>query len=197
MLLMSEAPEAAVEDRGPTLARRFAAGDPGAVDDAYVEHGAIVYSFCRRSLDPARAADATQDVFLAAWRSRARYRPDAGTLGGWLLGIARFKVIDILRADGRQPELVPFPPPNVTATFDRPVDSQEVTLVAERMLVAEALAGLSERAREIVRLAFYEDLTHAEIAARTGIPLGTVKSDIRRGLEQMRRQLGSFDDVAP
>ena len=75
----------------------------------YAEHGALVHSFCRRSLDPARAADATQDVFLAAWRSRDRYRPDAGTLAGWLVGIARFKVIDILRADGRQPRLVADP----------------------------------------------------------------------------------------
>ncbi len=196
MLVMSDAPDVEASDGagGSALAHRFAAGLPGAVEAVYAEHGALVHSFCRRSLDPARAADATQDVFLAAWRSRDRYRPEAGTLGGWLLGIARFKVIDILRADGRQPILVDEGAGGV-APFDRAVEARDVTAICERMLVAEALAGLSDRAREMVRLAFFEDLTHAEIAERTGVPLGTVKSDIRRGLEQMRRQLGGFDDV--
>jgi RNA polymerase sigma-70 factor (ECF subfamily) len=199
VLVMSEAPEAVVfgDDSGSTLARRFADGDPRALEAVYAEHGALVHSFCRRSLDPARAADATQDVFLAAWRSRERYRPEAGTLAGWLLGIARFKVVDILRADGRQPSLVADPAVAGATTFDRPVEAGGVTSIGERMLVAEALAGLSDRAREMVRLAFYADLTHAEIADRTGVPLGTVKSDIRRGLEQMRRHLGGFDDVGP
>jgi len=193
---MSDAPDVVASDGagGSALAHRFAAGEPGAVEAVYAEHGALVHSFCRRSLDPARAADATQDVFLAAWRSRERYRPEAGTLGGWLLGIARFKVIDILRADGRQPTLVDEDAGGV-APFDRAVEARDVAAIGERMLVAEALAGLSDRAREMVRLAFFEDLTHAEIAERTGVPLGTVKSDIRRGLEQMRRQLGGFDDV--
>lgn len=196
---MTEAPESARADEqaqdGSALARRFAAGDPTALEAMYAEHGALVHSFCRRSLDPARAADATQDVFLAAWRSRDRYRPDAGTLAGWLVGIARFKVIDILRADGRQPRLVADPQVG-EAVFDRTVDEAAVTDIAERMLVAEALDGLSERAREMVRLSFFEDLTHAQIAERTDVPLGTVKSDIRRGLEQMRRHLGGLDDVA-
>ena len=196
---MTEARESALADEEAealsTLPLRFAAGDAGALEEVYAEHGTLVHSFCRRSLDPARAADATQDVFLAAWRSRERYRPEAGTLAGWLLGIARFKVIDILRVDGRQPALVADPQNGGDHVFDRTVDEAAVTNVAERMLVAEALDGLSDRAREIVRLSFFEDLTHAQIAERTDVPLGTVKSDIRRGLEQMRRHLGGLDDV--
>lgn len=177
------------------LSHRFAAGEPGALEAVYAEHGTLVHSYCRRLLDPARAADATQDVFLAAWRSRGRYRPEAGTLAGWLLGIARFKVVDILRADGRQPSLVAEP--HATGgeiVFGRATDEGEAATLAERMLVAEALDGLSDRAREMVRLAFFEDLTHAQIAERTAVPLGTVKSDIRRGLEQMRRRLAGFDE---
>jgi len=198
---MTEADETSLADETTdalsTLSLRFAAGDPSALEVIYAEHGALVHSFCRRSLDPARAADATQDVFLAAWRSRERYRPEAGTLAGWLIGIARFKVIDILRADGRQPSLVAEPhSAGGEQVFDRTVDEAGLTGVAERMLVAEALEGLSERAREMVRLSFFEDLTHAQIAERTDVPLGTVKSDIRRGLEQMRRHLEGLDDVA-
>lgn len=70
-----------------------------------------------------------------------------------MLGIARFKVIDILRSDGRQPSLVADPAVGAATTFDRPVEAGAVTSIGERMLVAEALAGLSERAREMVRLA--------------------------------------------
>ena len=196
---MTEARESARADEEAealsTLPLRFAAGDPGALEAVYAEHGALVHSFCRRSLDPARAADATQDVFLAAWRSRERYRPEAGSLAGWLLGIARYRVIDILRVDGRQPALVADPRNGGDQVFDRTVDEAAVTNLAERMLVAEALDELSDRAREMVRLSFFEDLTHAQIAERTDVPLGTVKSDIRRGLEQMRRHLGGLDDV--
>ena len=200
MLVMADVPQRVAPDRtgGSPLAHRFAAGDPGAIEEVYAEHGALVHSFCRRSLDAGRAADATQDVFLAAWRSRDRYRPDAGTLAGWLLGIARFKVIDILRAEGRHADLVDAAGAEAGVTpFDRAVEASDVTAIGERMVLAEALAGLSERARHMIHLAFFEDLTHADIAERTGVPLGTVKSDIRRGLEHLRRHLGGFDDVEP
>ena len=112
VLVMADAPQRVAPDRtgGSPLAHRFAAGDPGAIEEVYAEHRALVHSFCRRSLDAGRAADATQDVFLAAWRSRDRYRPDAGTLAGWLLGIARFKVIDVLRAEGRHADWTPPAP---------------------------------------------------------------------------------------
>jgi RNA polymerase sigma-70 factor (ECF subfamily) len=185
---MEQAPETTGED----VARRFVAGDDGALEALYRTHGSLVFTYCRRMLDPGRAADATQEVFVAAWRSRARYRPEAGTLAGWLLGIARFKVIDILRADGRQPVSVAEP--------ERPgrqgsVDDRGPTEIAERMLVAEALSVLSERAQGMVRLAFFEDLTHAQIAEKCDVPLGTVKSDIRRGLERMRRHLEGFEDA--
>ncbi len=172
---------------------RFASGEDRALDALYTAHRSLVYSYCGRTLDAARAADATQEVFLAAWRSRERYRPDAGTLAGWLLGIARFKVMDALRTEGRQPSPAREP---YASTSDPVFEPGDVTSIGERMLVAEAMTALPERAREMVRLAFFEDLTHAQIAERCDVPLGTVKSDIRRGLEQMRRHLGGFDHAA-
>lgn len=188
MLVMTEARESAAA----AVARRFVSGDDGALEALYKLYGTLVYSYCGRTLDAARAADATQEVFLAAWRSRERYRPEAGALAGWLLGIARFKVVDILRVEGRQPSLVPEP---YGSTSDPVVECADVTSIGERMLVAEAMSTLPERPREVVRLAFFEDLTHAQIAERCEVPLGTVKSDIRRGLEKMRSQLGGFDDA--
>lgn len=198
---MSDARESEVADPAPfgsarDLDHRFAAGEPGALEEVYAAHGALVHSYCRRMLDPTRAADATQDAFVAAWRSRARFRPEGGSLPGWLLGIARFKVVDILRADGRQPASVAEPhETGGERVFAQAAAEADPATIAERMLVAEALEGLSERAREMVRLAFFEDLTHAQIAERTDVPLGTVKSDIRRGLEQMRRHLAALDEA--
>ncbi len=171
---------------------RFAVGDGDVLQETYSAHGTLVNSYCRRMLDPARAADATQEVFVAAWRSRGRYRPEAGTLAGWLTGIARFKVIDILRVDGRQPT----PAADLPGLPDPRPDIGDPNRIAERMLVSDAMAALPERAREMVRLAFFEDLTHTQIAERSHVPLGTVKSDIRRSLERMKCQLEGFGNAA-
>jgi len=171
------------------LAVRFRAGADDALRTVYDLHGTLVHSFCRRTLG-AEAADVTQEVFLEAWRNRHRYDPARGSLAGWLLGIARFRAIDALRAGGRRPDLVAETPDAPGAVGP---DEDTVSRLAERMLVADALAQLPDRARLAVQLAFYEDLTHTEIAERCGVPLGTVKSDIRRGLERLRRHLESFD----
>ena len=116
----------------------FVAGDDAALKALYDEHGSLVYSFCRRSLGPERAADATQEVFIAAWKSRTRYRPEAGTMAGWLLGIARYKVIDVLRADGRAP--LPRDPHSGSEPVDE-ADEGAVTRTAEQMLLVDALAA--------------------------------------------------------
>ncbi len=174
------------------LVSGFVRGDERALRAVYDEHGRLVFSFCRRSLGPERAADATQEVFLAAWRSRERYRPTSGTLPGWLLGIARFKVIDILRSDGRAPL-----PRDVSEGLE-PSESDEamVNRTAEQMLLAEAISQLPDRAQRMVKLAFFEDLTQTQISERCDVPLGTVKSDIRRSLEKLRRHMEGFDDAA-
>jgi RNA polymerase sigma-70 factor (ECF subfamily) len=184
--------EAPVELIDAEIAGGLLSGDEAALRAAYDAHGQLVFSFCRRSLSPERAADATQEVFLAAWRSRTRYRPEVGSLAGWLLGIARFKVIDVMRSDGRAPI-----PQDVAGRIDlTSSDGDSIAATAERMLMTEAIGTLPERAQEMVRLAFFEDLTHAQISERCGVPLGTVKSDIRRSLTRLRRHLEGFDDAS-
>jgi RNA polymerase sigma-70 factor (ECF subfamily) len=184
------APSVAVEEQ--TLDDRvgvaFAAGDEAALKELYDATSRLVYSFCRRSVGPDAAADVTQEVYVAAWRSRERYRPEAGTLTGWVMGIAKYKVIDALRASGRRPQLDDGAEPE-----DHGEAEEGIEAMSQRMLIAEALSELPDRARQAVELAFWSDLTHNEISDRTGIPLGTVKSDIRRGLDRMRRHLESFD----
>jgi len=172
------------------LIAEFLSGSEVGLRAVYDAHQRLVYSFCRRSLTPERAADATQETFLGAWRSRERFDPTRGSLAGWLLGIARFKVIDIMRLTTRLAE---------SASDDRAehgVDDEDLGRVAEHMLVARALEELPPRTRQLVRLAFYDDLTHAQIAEQCQLPLGTVKSDIRRGLIRLRRHMEGFDAAA-
>lgn len=172
-----------------TLADRFKAGDESALAEVYAEHGRLIYSFCRRTLGPERAEDVTQEVFFAAWKSCARYSPASGSIAGWLMGIARFKVIDLYRVEARHPLAG-----EAAQAIEHGTESAGVEHTALRMLLADALATLPERSRQMVEHAFLHDLTQSQIAERFGIPLGTVKSDIRRGLDRLRRHMEGFDD---
>lgn len=169
------------------LESAFSVGDDRALKDAYDQYGSLVYSICRRSVDDAAAADITQEVFIAAWRNRARYDATRGGLGPWLTGITRNKVIDHFRSVSREDRRI-----DKVKNTPQPAEPTQQALeeVTLRMLLVEALDELPERARNVISMAFFEDLTHVEIAARTGIPLGTVKSDIRRSLDRLRHGLG-------
>ena len=136
---------------------------------------------------PKAAADITQEVFLAAWKARDRFDPSRGPLAAWLVGITKNKIVDAYRKDGRQ---VPEAHDADGSRVERvPEDRAPIDHLADKLLVTEALTTLPDRARQIVQLAFYEDLTHEQIAEQTNVPLGTVKSDIRRGLARLRRYL--------
>lgn len=169
-------------------------GDDDALRLAYDCFGTLVFNYCLRSLgDRDRASDCTQEVFVSAWRSRDRYDATRGTLAGWLLGIARFRVVDAQRATSRAPLPVAD---EALGVDDAVAPDGEADALAERLLLAHAMASLSERARRVVELAFYSDLTQQEIAARLGLPLGTVKSDMRRALLRLRGELeGGAGDV--
>ena len=118
-------------------------------------------------------------------RARDRFDSAKGTLGAWLMGIAKNRLIDNIRSEQRRAdrrddtEVVELP---AITDFDR---------VGDRMIVASVLQQLPARSRHVVELAYFDDLTHTQIAERTSLPLGTVKSDIRRALSRMRSQLES------
>lgn len=169
------------------LESRFASGDETVLHEAYTEFGSLVYSLCRRTVDEASASDITQEVFIAAWRHRERYDPTKGGLAPWLTGITRNKIIDHFRSIGREDRRV-----EKVKNTPQPAEPSEQQLdeVTLRMLLVDAIEELPERSRAVVSMAFFDELTHVEISARTGIPLGTVKSDIRRSLERLRHGLG-------
>lgn len=179
-------PRSLAERRDAVVEQGFATGVDG-LKAAYDAYGAEIHRFCARTLGPDVAGDATQEVFVAAWRDRERFDPSRGPLVGWLMGIARNKVKGVLRDSGRHP--VPMAAEVVEiASAPDPVDA-----LADRLVVARSLRALPERAQAVVRLAFVEGHSHQEVADRLGLPLGTVKSDIRRGLERLRGSLGALD----
>jgi RNA polymerase sigma-70 factor (ECF subfamily) len=163
----------------------FANGGDGALRSVYDRYGSLVYTFCRRTVGHHDATEVAQDVFVAAWRSQASYDPNRGGLGGWLIAIARNKAIDHLRRQGRRPAIVP----DEDSAEMAGVPTDEIVMIADRMLLSEALSELAPRARRVVELAFLHDLTHEQIAEKTHLPLGTVKSDVRRSLPTLQRAL--------
>ncbi len=168
------------------LARQFSAGDDLALARVYQRYGALVHSVAQRALgDPDEAADITQQVLIAAWQGRARYRPTAGALAGWLIGITRHKIADAWAARARERTVLDCP----EVTTQEPADGSSPAQLVDRMLLADELSRLAEPQRSIVRLAFYSGLTHGEIAAALQMPLGTVKSHIRRSLAHLRTRL--------
>jgi RNA polymerase sigma factor (sigma-70 family) len=168
------------------LAASFAAGHEQALRLAYDRFGALVYSLTRRGLaTDADAEDVTQQVFISAWKSRDRFDPARGSLGAWIVGIAKFKIIDAQRAAGRRRdtateavELTEADPAN------DPLDQ-----LADRMVLVDALGHLPPERRHVLERAFFSDLTHPQIADELGLPLGTVKSHIRRGLASLKEHL--------
>lgn len=166
------------------LDRRFRSGEAEALREAYERYGAAVAHLAMSSLaSAADAEDVTQAVYIAAWQGRETFDPARGSLLGWLMGITRRKAIDQLRERGRQDR---------TAEAARqylPRDAgEDVDVVADRLLVADELSRLPAEQRRVLTLAFYDDLSHQQIAALTRMPLGTVKSHLRRGLTRLRQR---------
>ncbi len=176
------------------LDTRFARGDAAALREAFDVHGPLVLGMARKIVG-ADAEDVVQQVFLAAWRTRERFDPERGALAGWLAGITKFKAIDHLRARSRKvrtvgDEVLEHMGPN------EPIEESLAERLADRMMLTEAITRLPEERRQILTMAFYGGLTHAEIADETGLPLGTVKSHVRRGLVSLRRELEIGDERA-
>ncbi|OEJ57205.1 siderophore-interacting protein [Streptomyces agglomeratus] len=153
----------------------------------YHRWGALVYTMATRSLGDAKEAeDVTQQVFMAAWRGRAGFRPQRGPLGAWLVGITRRKIVDALAARTRRAEIAGAAAAGIPAYGQA---GQAPEAVLDRVLVADELRRLPPAQREVLALAYYGDLTHAQIAERTGLPLGTVKSHARRGIHLLRHHI--------
>ncbi|WP_245691872.1 RNA polymerase sigma factor [Geodermatophilus telluris] len=190
--MTTEATPAAPDASGPDdaeVGRRFAAGDEQALAWAYERWAAQVHGMAVRAFGPGPdAEDVTQQTFVSAWTGRSGFRPEQGPLPAWLVGVARHKIADTWARRDRQrraAEAAAAEAQRLPAVGPAPVDSA----VADRVLLLGELDRLGQPQRGIIELAFFADLTHTQIAERTGLPLGTVKSHIRRTLERLRDRL--------
>ncbi len=175
------------------VAHAFADGDERALEAAYRAHSGIVYGMASRALPLADAEDVLQAVFVAAWRGRASFDPARGELRGWLVGITRYRIADALNARRRRGEvLVAQADESLLGAMDNQHDEHE--RATERLTVVGAVDQLGEPRRALVRLAFFEELTHRQISERTGLPLGTVKSHLRRALLHLATILGAAEN---
>lgn len=155
----------------------------------YDAHGSLVYSLCRRALGDEAAKDATQEVFVSAWRKREQFDPSKGALGAWLVGITKRRIIDQARSEGRHANR------RAEALHDdrAPAGTPAPERTVDRMFAAQLLQNLPSRMREVIELVYVHDLTHREVAEQTGLPIGTVKSDVRRGILRIRDEMETSD----
>jgi RNA polymerase sigma-70 factor (ECF subfamily) len=171
----------------PSVLERIADGDPAAVRDCIAEYGALVWSLARRlSRSPSDAEDATQEIFLDIWRSAGRFDARQGSDKVFIAMIARRRLIDRLRKTSAEPRMDPVESLETVAWAD-PGNASEISLEAEQ--AARALAELKPEQRQVLELGLLHGLTQSEIAARLSLPLGTVKSFMRRGLIKVREYM--------
>jgi RNA polymerase sigma-70 factor (ECF subfamily) len=177
-----------------TLIRRIVARDETAVADLYDRHSRAIYSVILRILrSPSEAEEVLQEVFVRVWTRADSYDERLGSPTAWLLRIARNRAIDRFRSKRSRPETEPAAE---NQELDRvpttsPSDNPEALTMgtATAGAIRSALAGLPESQRALIEAAFFEGYTHQELAARFGVPLGTVKTRIRTGLIVMRERL--------
>ena len=166
------------------VAHGFSAGHEHALGEAYQRWSRAIHSTALRSTgNPQDAADITQEVFVSAWRGRGTYRAEVGSLPGWLMTITRRRIADYWQSRSRVAQTHAGVEHAGSRSEGLPTD---IDRVASQMLVADELDRLGDPTRGIMRMAFYDDLTHSQIAERLGMPIGTVKSHIRRSLHRLR-----------
>ena len=164
------------------LAARLRAGDADALADVHEACGAATFGLLVRMLgDRAAAEDVQQQVFTEVWQRAGAYDPRRAGLLTWVLTIARSRAIDHLRRRVPEPRDPQLPDPR---TVDPGADA-----LLERWRLAQLLGRLPEAERALLRLRFYEDLSQSEITAATGIPIGTVKARMVRGLTRLREMI--------
>ena len=180
------------------LLERVERGEEAALERLYDAYSPVLYGIAYRiSGERSDAEEIVLDSFVQVWRDARRFRAERGSVIAWLTTICRSRALDLVRARGRrarvldqaslgEPESAPGMGTEVPAA-ERRLESSE-----QRRVVADALRGLPEPQREAIQLAYYDGLSHSEIAERLGEPLGTIKTRVRLAMEKLRDALKPY-----
>ncbi|HZU29779.1 MAG TPA: sigma-70 family RNA polymerase sigma factor [Candidatus Angelobacter sp.] len=164
------------------LISRIRSGDQGAMADLYDRYSGIVYGVALRVLaNTTGAEDVVQEVFLQLWRNPQAFDSDRGRLAPWLAVIARNRAIDHLRKRPMEDDIDELP---ISCGVDLENEASQKLAVEK---VRGVLTQLPQDQRKALEMAYFEGMTHSEIAGKTGEPLGTIKTRIRTGLLALRK----------
>ncbi len=178
----------------PTLVRAVAEGSAEALGTLYDRHAGTVFGLAKRILTRQEdAEEVVQDVFAQVWRDAPRYDPSRASVAGWIMVLARTRAIDRLRARRARPDqqdgIEPAQAPPLVAAGQ---DPEHAVLSKEASSkVRAAFDALPDSLRTLVELAYFQGLTHSEIAGQTGVPLGTVKTRLRTAVASLRLVLSA------
>lgn len=162
------------------------AKDTTAFAELFAYFGPRVKSFLMKSgASPDLAEECTQEVMVTLWNKSHLFDPSKASVSTWIFTIARNRRIDLLRKQRRvEPEDLPWGPE------EDPQQDEVLALQQETEILGKAIAALPAKQRMLIEKAYYGELTHSEIAAQTGLPLGTIKSRIRLALDRLRHSIG-------
>jgi len=182
-----------VQETDDDLIGRLAHGDIDALEALYARYARPVFSLAVRILgDEGEAEEVTQDVFERAWRHASSFDRGRGRFATWLLSMTHHVAIDALRKRRRRPQAMGGETASVTLNLVADPRADVAAMANEHLdgtRVRHALSSLPDAQRKAIELAYYGGLSHLEIAAALGDPLGTIKARIRRGMERLRDAL--------
>ncbi|WP_279343020.1 RNA polymerase sigma factor [Geothrix paludis] len=191
--LVPPSPASPLGEEDARLLQQVREGREEALQQLHRRYAPLVFHLACRSLDRPAAEEVVQDTFLAVWRKAGEFDPARGSFRSWLLGISRHRMLDELRSRARRPQSAGDPLLEQAAlSAEEPLPDETLWREYQRDAVSEALAALPESQRTALRLAFFADLTHEEVARTLQVPLGTAKTRIRSGLKSLERHLGGL-----
>ncbi len=170
-----------------TILQRIARGEQAAVQECLARYSGLVWSLAKRFLGNAtEAEDAVQDIFVELWKKADRFNPTLSSEPTYITMVTRRRLIDCRRKIARRPVLAQLP--ESVASSQAP-GTRQVDIVDESSKAAAALQELRPEQQRVLKMAVYHGLTHEEISQSTGLPLGTIKTHVRRGLIKLREVL--------
>jgi len=173
------------------ILREVAQGNERAMEQCIRKYAPLVWSIAKRHVqDHSAAEDIVQETFTDLWKSAKRYNPDIASESTFVGLLARRRAVDFVRKESRRPKLEPLPD---AEQLPQATIESAASLNCESNDVRSALKKLPEETQEIFSLHFDKGMTHPEIVEKTGLPLGTVKTRLRRGLIELRNNFRRFD----